>query len=67
MLKAIAAAKKKNDKVEARMIAERAGPFFWVVSQYIARNQSVSGLRVSWNIVPAAPRFGGAFAAFQQH
>jgi hypothetical protein len=28
-------------------------PFFWQVTDHIARNQSVSGLRVSWKIVPA--------------
>src|SRR6516225_866998 len=28
-------------------------PFFWLVTAHIARNQSVSGLRVSWKIVPA--------------
>jgi hypothetical protein len=28
-------------------------PFFWLVTDHIARNQSVSGLRVSWKIVPA--------------
>jgi hypothetical protein len=28
-------------------------PFFWLVTAHIARNQTVSGLRVSWKIVPA--------------
>jgi hypothetical protein len=28
-------------------------PFFWVVTQYLARNHSLSGLRVSWKAVPA--------------
>jgi hypothetical protein len=28
-------------------------PFFWLVTAHIARNQIVSGFRVSWKMVPA--------------
>jgi hypothetical protein len=28
-------------------------PFFWPVTNHIARNQTKRGFRVSWNTVPA--------------